>query len=160
MPKGLMDQLEAIAKEKEIPMNTLITQILTKYVTFDSFIQETHPVVFARATVLSLIKNRVKEELEQAGRESGSIVLKSIFAHHNIKPTLNSIMTYYIEPMKKYSGWFSAKYYAEDKKIAYRHDMGIGWSYFLKGHEGANFSSMLTFEPKIDVTESSVILRL
>ena len=62
--------------------------------------------------------------------------------------------------MDKYSGWFKARYYEEEKRIALHHDMGIKWSHWLKGHEGASLRSTLKIDPKIEMSESSVILYL
>jgi len=160
VPQESLKRLDAEAKNRDVSVNALLNQILTKYLTFDLFGEKANPIIIAEATLLALMDHLTPEQLEQAGNKAGSKVLSSLLVHYNIKPTLDSVLEYYIRPMSKYSGWFSSKYYEEEKKITLHHTFGLKWSYFLKGHVGASIRSVLKVEPKIDISESSAIIYL
>ena len=73
-------------------------------------------ILSSRLTALNLhSSNEVYDA--RAGSTEGSKVLHSLFTHYNITPTLDSIVRNYLRPMNKYSGWFKARYYEEEKRI-------------------------------------------
>ncbi len=160
MPLWLLKLLDEVAKDRDISPNTLHNQILTRFLTFEVFIEKINPMIVAEATMLAVIDGYAPEEIQRRVSEPGSTVLNSLFTLHNIKPSLDSFMEYFIRPMGKYSGWFSVKYYAEEKKIILIHSKGTKWSHFLAGHVGASIRSVLKIEPRIEITKSSVILHL
>ena len=160
VPQESLKRLDAEAKNRDVSVNALLNQMLTKYLTFDLFGEKANPVVIAEATLLAMMDRLTPEQMEQAGTIAGSKVLSSLFAHYNIKPTLDSVLEYHIRPMSKYSRWYSAKYHEEEQKIALHHTFGLKWSYFLKGHVGASIRSVLKIEPKIEISESSVVIYL
>ncbi|MCS4538818.1 MAG: BrnA antitoxin family protein [Thaumarchaeota archaeon] len=159
IPQDVLEKIEKEASDKDIPISTLLSQVLTKYLEFDLFTEKANPVIIAEDTLLAMLDRMTPEQLEGAGNTAGSKVLGSLFALFNIKPTVDSVINYHFRPMGKYSGWFTSKYYEDEKKIVLHHSLGIKWSYFLKGH-GASIRSVLKIEPKIDISESSAIIYL
>lgn len=158
LPRWLLDRLNEEAKSRRMSFNALATKGLTKYVMFDLFIEKAHPVTLAQKSLTPIIRRLEPHEQEEAGKEPGAEVISSLFTLYNITPSLDSILKFHFEPMSEYSGWYSMKYYGAEQKIVLHHDMGIGWSYFLKGHTEASIYSTLKFVPRINMTKSSVII--
>lgn len=160
LPEQLVEELYRLSEEKEIPLTSLVTGILRKYVESDIFVEVVQPVRLSIASLNSLMNFMTPEQMERAGSEAGSKVLPSLLSHHNISPSLDSLLKYHVMPLGKYSGWFKAKYHENDKKITLNHTMGIKWSCWLKGHMGATIRAVLKIEPRIEVSENYVVFHL
>src|SRR3990172_1871069 len=95
MPTSHLKRFEEEAKNRDLSFNAYVNQVHAKYLDFDLFVEGARPVVLSRASLLSILNYPTKEQIEQAGIAAGSEVLSSLFTHYNIKPSLDSIITYY-----------------------------------------------------------------
>jgi hypothetical protein len=82
VPQEFLKRLDAEAKNRDISMNALLNQILSKYLSFDIFAENVHPVVFAKESLLSITHYLTAEELEQAVQQD-----QRCFIHYLITTT-------------------------------------------------------------------------
>jgi hypothetical protein len=161
IPLELKIELEDEAKRHNMNLNALVTQIMTKHMTYDRKIERPGSVVL-RKELFSRILDKVSvEEMERIGSAFGPKIVKRAFGFLDIGLDLDNLVNHYFQPMGSYSGWYRFNMIeGNPTKLLLEHEYGLNWSVFLKYYNTGLIKSITGVEPEVEADDSLITIRL
>ncbi len=160
MPSEVLKGIDIEARNRRVSTNSLMTGIATGFYEFGRFAEKIRCVTVSHEIFSAIANLGTADRLEQIGDRGGSKEPKQIFTLYNLKPTLNSYLHLFIDPLKRHAGLFDAVWHEEERKLAVSHDLGSNGSALIKGYIGASMRSLLKIKPEIEMTGNTVVLYL
>lgn len=156
-----MDQLLQIdAKTKRVSINSLIYNLLLKYVEWDRYSERFGRVLLRPQTLKSFIDLSDNSEIEKIGKDIGKRIPKEFLLFWFKEINLESFLEY-ISLLCRYGGFAHHEIESEDGSftITLIHDLGDKWSLFLKNMIEEGMITTLRLRPQIFVSEMSVVVK-
>lgn len=159
IPYEIDQILQNDAKTKRVSINSLISNLLSKYVELDRY-SERFGRVMLRPQTLKLIINAIDEiKIGEIGSEIGNKIPKEFLLFWFKEVNLHSFLEY-LSLLCRYGGF--AHYEFEDKEreftITLIHDLGEKWSIFLKNIIEKGIISTLSIQPKFHTSDLSIVV--
>jgi hypothetical protein len=161
IPRKYDNVLEKDAANKRVSVNSLISSMIIKYSEWDRYV-ETLRFVSIPPDGLSLIIGSLDDErVKEIGHQIGSRHLQEFMMLWFKKISIDSFLDG-LSIFLRYSGM--AKYDmdtidGQEYVITLHHDLGKKWSIFIQHIFEEGMKRTLDIIPKIDITESSIMLR-
>jgi hypothetical protein len=153
--------LEKEAANKRVSVNSLISYMITKYAEWDRYVESLHFVAIPPDGLRLIIGSLDDEKVKEIGQQIGSRHLQEFMMLWFKKISIDSFFNG-LTLFCRYSGM--AKYDMDiidgrEYVVVMNHDLGGKWSIFMKYLLEDGMKKTLNIIPKIDITESSVVLR-
>jgi len=151
-------QLRKDAEADGITVNSMINKILTKSIEWDTHVEKFNFVSISKETFQALIELCSDNEIEKVATAVGSQTIEAItlflYQKLNLETVLKTISTY-----SKYSGLFTSQIEVDEGNysITLHHDLGNGWSIFLKCVFSQFISRALGIEPEIQTSDEVAV---
>jgi len=159
IPKQLNELLQKDANAENRTVSALVVSILTKYAEWDRFTQKFGFVTVPRSTYKRMIETMDEEAYLAATDEAPLTFLEMIrFWYKRVDP---SIVCAFCERLSKYVGTTRCEIDERDGDytITLQHDFGMKYSNQLKRVYETVTRETLRIEPKIEVTNNSILIR-
>ncbi len=158
IPYEIDQILQKDAKTKRVSINSLIYNLLLKYVEWDRYSERFGRVLLRPQTLKLIIDSLDVIEIKDIGNEIGKKIPKEFLLFWFKEVNLHSFLEY-LSLLCRYGGF--AHYELESKEreftVTLIHDLGEKWSIFLKNIIEEGMISTLSIYPKIHVSEISVV---
>lgn len=158
IPYEIDQILQKDAKTKRVSINSLIYNLLLKYVEWDRYSERFGRVLLRPQTLKLIIDSLDEIEIKDIGNEIGKKIPKEFLLFWFKEVNLHSFLEY-LSLLCRYGGF--AHYELESKEreftVTLIHDLGEKWSVFLKNIIEEGMISTLSIYPKIHVSEISVV---
>lgn len=132
LPNNVLDKLKKEAERKDIPLNSVITKILSKNTIYDMEFNSIPTITMSNVLFSKIMDNVDDATLEKIASE-GPDVIKKLFTIMGIEYNLENIIEKYFVIFSKYCGWF--KFTHETSNLDYRFvfetPLGEKWTKFL-----------------------------
>jgi Holliday junction resolvasome RuvABC DNA-binding subunit len=150
------------AREKGLSFNLLVNQLLTKYCEYERVAEKLGFVELQSITLKNMLNLISNEESEMLGSTSG-------FSGQNARQLISMItgksdLEAFLETlrlMERNTRAFTAdiSHKNEEYQIIMSHNLGMKWSYFLKGMISSTLEDAYHEEPSFEVTEIFITVR-
>ena len=133
LPNNILQILKKESEKHDLPLNALVSRILSKNVIFDMQLNVL-PTITMSQTLFSKIFDKLEEKNQ---REIVLYVPKSVkqlFVLLNLNYDLQNIIENHFIIMDKYCGWYNFHYDLEgdNYRLVFESDLGDDWIQFLK----------------------------
>jgi len=131
--ENIVTKLRDEADNREISLNTLVNQILKRFVEWGLFEPKLGLIPMAKPIVVELFENMSEDEIADMARRVGTNAVRDIALFMKHKMDLESFLNWF-ETRMKTSFVEVSHHKAEDGKHSYilKHDLGRNWSIFHK----------------------------
>lgn len=156
-----MDQLlQKDAKTKRVSVNSLIYNLLLKYVEWDRYSERFGRVLLRPQTLKLVIDFLEDSEIERIGEDIGKKIPKEFLLFWFKEINTHSFLEY-ISLLCRYGGFAHHEIESNDRSftITLVHDLGDKWSLFLKNIIEEGMITTLKIRPQIYVSEMSVVVK-
>ena len=156
--EGYDEIIKYEAERRGVSVNTIIDQLLRKYVQSYRYFENLSAVTLSAPSLLSLLEIIEEEEIIEIGKELGKERPYELILKRGIKPSYESAKWYILEVLGAQSGWMSASINVRggNEYIHLSHPFGYKWSLFLRGYFGTFFKEVVGVNPETDVLSSSI----
>jgi len=133
LPNNILESLKIESEKRDLPLNVIITGILSKNVIFDMKFNVL-PTITMSQTLFSKIMIKLDEKNQ---REIVLYVPKSVkhlFTLLNLNYDLASIIENHFVIMDKYAGWYTFHHDVKGNnyRLVFESDLGPDWIQFLR----------------------------
>ena len=152
LPKGLFEELRKEADERDLPINSLVSKVLSKHTSFNK-VFEMMPTIVASQVLFSTIISTLDEP---AMREASGIaprIAKKMAALGGWEYNVENVIEKYFSQVGKHCGWYQFRHKSErmNYTLVFETNMGRRWAMFVAMHVRAILESL-----KAHITEESV----
>lgn len=132
LPNNILEKLKKEAERKDIPLNSVITKILSKNIMYDMEFNSI-PTITMSNVLFSKIMDSVDDTTLEKIAEEGPDVIKKLFTIIGAEYNLDSIIEKYFVTFSKYCGWFKFTYEPNDSyyRFVFETQLGKKWTKFL-----------------------------
>lgn len=161
IPRQLDKLLEKDAANKRVSVNSLISSMLTKYAEWDRYVESLRFVAIPPDGLRLIIGSLDDEKVKEIGIQIGSRHLQEYMMLWFKKISIDSFIDG-LTLFCRYSGM--AKYDMDtiggrEYIVTMYHDLGRKWSIYMQHILEEGLKKTLDIIPKVDITESSIVLR-
>jgi hypothetical protein len=156
--EGYDDVLKYEAERQGVSVNTVLDQLLRKYVQSYRFFDNLSAITLSAPSLQALLKVIKEEEIIKIGKELGKERPYELILKRGIRPNYESAKWYILDVLGEHSGWLRASINIREGNefIHLSHPFGLKWSLFLQGYFGVFFQEIVGLVPEIDVLSSSI----
>jgi hypothetical protein len=157
--EGVMALLRSESEKREVSLNTLVNQVLKRFVEWDMFEPKVGMIPIAKPIVQTLFEKMTEEEIKEMARKVGKGAIHDIALFMKSRMDLDSFLSWFEMRMKNSSIEFNHSVKGGRHTFMTKHDLGYNWSLYhktllelifnevlQKRIETAITSSMLAFE--------------
>ena len=160
LTRNLDELIQKDAKEKNLSVNALVNNIMTKYSEWDRYISKFGFISIASETFQAILEEVDDEKIEKIAKELGQQMPQAVtlfwFKELSLETFLKTITLY-----SKYSGLHKIEIERdEDCVITFHHELGEKWSVFLRYFISQFVESAVGVIPKVKTTDSLIIVRV
>jgi hypothetical protein len=109
IPNNILDILKKDAKARDIPLNALVSKILSRDIAFQQKVNVIPSVTFPRVLLTRIIGEVNDDAIEQIAEE-GTKLAKKLFAISGFEYNIDNVIEEYFYILGKYCGWYNFKY--------------------------------------------------
>ena len=159
IPYEIDQLLQKDAKTKRVSVNSLIYNLLLKYVEWDRYSERFGRVLLRPQTLKLVIDLLDDSEIEKIGKDVGKKIPKEFLLFWFKEINLQSFLEY-ISLLCRYGGFAHHEIESNEGSfmITLVHDLGDRWSLFLKNIIEEGMITTLAIRPRISVSEMSVVV--
>ncbi|MDE1763111.1 MAG: hypothetical protein KGH88_02570 [Thaumarchaeota archaeon] len=152
LPYSLIDELRKDAEEKDLPLNSFIVKILSKYLSFDKRFEMMPTILTSQVLFAALIENMDEMAMNQAAKTAPRMV-KKLSALGGWEYDVDNIVENYFSVIGKYCGWYQFRYKTERSSyiLVFETNMGRKWARFVLKYVKAILESL-----KVHITDESL----
>src|SRR5690242_10516751 len=132
LPSNVLEKLKEESERKDLPLNSVITKILSKNITYDMEFNSIPTITMSHVLFSKIMDNVDDATLEKIAVE-GPNVIKKLFTIMGIQYNLDNIIEKYFVIFSKYCGWFKFTYVTSDLdyRLVFETQLGEKWTKFL-----------------------------
>jgi hypothetical protein len=156
--EGIMVKLRSESEKREVSLNTLVNQILKRFVEWDVYEPKVGMIPIARPIVHTLFENMEREEILEMAQKVGKGVVHDIALFMKAKMDLSSFLSWLETRMKSSSIEFSHSESEGRHVFVMKHDLGYNWSLYHKTILEQIFNDVLN--RRVDIVTSNTMLTL
>ena len=158
LPINILEVLKKESEKRDLPLNAVISRILSKNVIFDMQLN-----VLPTITVSQALFSKIFDKLDEKNQRE--IVLyvpksvKQLFAILNLNYDLKNIIENHFIIMDKYCGWYNFHYdlKKDNYRLVFESDLGPDWLQFLKLYVTSILNSLRINDIDVKI-EGSVLI--
>ena len=130
--EGVMALLRSESEKREVSLNTLVNQVLRRFVEWDMFEPKVGMVPIAKPIVRTLFEKMSEQEIAEMAQQVGKGAVHDIALFMKRKMDLDSFLSWFEMRMKNSSIEFSHSVKGGRHTFMTKHDLGDNWSLYHK----------------------------
>jgi hypothetical protein len=158
----LDDILYEEAERQGVSVNSLVNQILQRYVLFDRWGDKEGSISITQQMFLRIQKEVTEEILARAGAESGPLDMINVMSMMGLPLNYDSFVSLLLDHYGRYSRWFSCFHHPQRGLDIFhlQHNFGRGWSIYLKNYFRSALSALNITKVQVKVYDFAVNLKV
>jgi hypothetical protein len=135
LPNSVLNALKKEAEKRDLPLNALVTKMLTKIVSFDMQLDATPTIIMSHALLTKLIDKIDETAMEEVAKE-GPNIIKNLFTILGSRYEIDNIINNYLITLGKYCGWykFSPEITRNHYRLVFEIQLGSKWVKFVTAY--------------------------
>lgn len=157
--ESTMDLLRIESENREVSLNTLVNQILRRYVEWDMYEAKVGMLPIAKPVVSALFGEISKDQVVELAKKVGKNAVHDIALFMKSRMDLPSFLSWFEMRMKSSSIEFSRNRLANGTNTyVMRHDLGYNWSLYHKTLLELIFNEVLQKRIDVKITSTTIML--
>ena len=157
--ESTMDLLRIESENREVSLNTLVNQILRRYVEWDMYEAKVGMLPIAKPVVSALFGEISKDQVAELAKKVGKNAVHDIALFMKSRMDLPSFLSWFEMRMKSSSIEFSRNRLANGTNTyVMRHDLGYNWSLYHKTLLELIFNEVLQKRIDVKITPTTIML--
>lgn len=150
------------AKKRGISINSLLNQIIERYVISYRFIDVFPCLVIPSEMIRGLLNGLSEDQLKKEGDTAGSFIPKHSLFLKGLTPNLEDIILCMENMLSQHSHWYQFQCQNMNGRLTMllRHRLGEKWSIYLEAYYTALFRTLLNISIKSEIGENSLAITL
>ncbi len=135
LPNNILNALKKEAEKKDLPLNALVTRMLTKIVSFDMQLDAMPTIIMSHALFTKMIDKIDEASMEEITKE-GPNIIKNLFTILGLRYELDNVINNYLITLGKYCGWykFSPEITRNNYRLVFEIQLGSKWIKFAAAY--------------------------
>lgn len=156
------DVLREEAKKFGISINSLLNQIIERYVLSYRFIDVFPCLVIPSEMIRGLLNGLSEDQLKEEGYAAGSFIPKHSLFLKGMTPNLEDVILCMENMLSQHSHWYQFQCQTINGRMTMllRHRLGEKWSIYLNSYYTALFKKLLDITIKSEIGENSLAIIL
>jgi hypothetical protein len=156
--EGYDEVLKYEAERRGVSVNTILEQLLRKYVQSYRYFQNLSAVTLSAPSLQAFLEIIEEKEILAIGYELGKERPYELILKRGIRPDYESAKWYIVDVLGDHSGWFSTSINVRggNELIHLSHPFGYKWGLFLQGYFEIFFNEIVGVNPIVEVLSSSI----
>ncbi len=152
-------KLQTEAKDNDISLNTLVNQIMKRFVEWDAFESKVGMVLVAKPVVAELFAKMTKDQVIDLATRIGKSAIRDISLFMKGELSVTSFLSWLEARMRTCS---QVNYQQENgvKKYIFRHELGENWSLYHKTIADLIFAESLSRAIDIEMSNTMLIFTI
>ena len=132
LPNSVLNILKKEAEKKDLPLNALLTKMLTKIVSFDMQLDVMPTIIMSHALFTKMIDEIDEPSMEEISRE-GPNIIKNLFTILGLRYELDNVINNYLVTLGKYCGWYklNPEITHNNYRLVFEIQLGSKWTKFV-----------------------------
>ena len=158
----LDDILRDEAENNDLSVNSIIEELIKRYVYNDRFFASDQVISLASPTLALFLNGLNREYILESGRQEGEIRARTNLLIRGLPLSYESLKWFIMDVLDKYRGWFNCSYHEMDDFYMFhlRHNHGEKWSCFIAGYLEATVKDILDIGVDAEILDGTVTLRI
>jgi len=158
LPENVLEVLKNESDKKLLPLNAIISRILSNYINFDIKKDILPTITMSQALLYKMIKKLAGSEMKKLALQ-GPKTVRNLFAMLNLKYTVQNVIENYFILVGRYAGWYTFDYFLNGNqyRLVFKSELGEEWINFLSFYLRAILES-LKVKIKNETIDDSVII--
>lgn len=152
-------KLQTEAKEKDISLNTLVNQIMKRYLEWDRFEAKVGMVLVAKPVIAELFAKLTKDQVIDLASQIGKSAVRDIALFMKGRLSINSFLSW-LEARMRNCSQFNYQQENGIKKYIFKHDLGENWSLYHKTIADLIFGESLNTEIHTEMSNTMLIFTI
>jgi hypothetical protein len=157
--ESVMQQLKAESEKKEISLNTLVNQILKRFVDWDMYEPRVGMIPIAKPIVSALFEIAPHEKIAELAQKVGKNAVHDITLFMKSKVDLDSFLSWFEMRMKSSSIELSHTVESDLHTYILKHDLGYNWSLYHKTLLELIFNDVLSKRVDVAITNTTLTFK-
>lgn len=152
------DELKKEAKNRGISLNSLVKQIIEKYVTTYKLIETFPCLIIPHEMIKGWLDGLTEDFIIGKGTKAGSYVPKHGLFLNKMSPNLDNILWVMEKRAGQHSNWYQFQYQKNNGQLnlLLRHNLGRKWSAYLNAYYSTLFKELLNMNIESEIGEKSL----
>ena len=152
LPSKLFEELRKEADEKDLPLNSFVSKILSKHISFDKRFEMMPTILTSQILFSAIIETMDEASMNEASKLAPRMV-KKLAALGGWEYDVDNTIENYFSVVGKYCGWYQFRYKAEraNYTLIFETSMGRKWAKFVAKYVKAILESL-----KVHITDESL----
>jgi hypothetical protein len=155
--ESIMNKLRNESEQREVSLNTLVNQILKRYVEWDLYEPKVGMIPLAKPIVVEMFQKMNEDEIVDIARRIGKNAVKDIALFMKGKIDVNSFLSWFESRMKTSSVELNHMIENDSHTYIMKHDLGENWSFYHKNLLELIFNEILGKSIDINISNTTVM---
>jgi hypothetical protein len=150
--------LEREAERNGVSVNTLISNLISRYVDSIRFYDSSNMIAIGSDTIMAFMENLSDEEIFETAYQRGKMRIRDSLLQRGMNINYNSVLWFISQVLGIYNGWYRCDHNLTDtsERLHFSHKNGYKWSVFLDGYLSAIFQEVLKRKINSVISEQAV----
>jgi len=159
LDEGIDRVLEAEANRQYLSVNALVNKVLIRYKDFGRFAERHEALHFFYNDWKAFLERLTPTDLQELGKRLGDSSPQAVLSLVGMDVDAERLPYFIEEVMSRYQRWFKAEKLELEDRVRYslRHDLGTGWSIFLKSFLDNMLKHLFKVRAEVDLVEDVVV---
>ncbi|HJT09833.1 MAG TPA: hypothetical protein VJ771_03540 [Candidatus Nitrosotalea sp.] len=152
LPNSILDELRKEAEDKDLALNSFISKILVKHISFNKRFEMMPTVLVSQVLLAAMVENMDESAMSEAAKLAPKVV-KKLAALGGWEYNIDKIIENYFTIISKYCGWYQFRYKEEraNYTLIFETNMGRKWARFILKYVRSILESL-----KVHITDESL----
>lgn len=152
------DELKKEAKNRGLSLNSLVNQIIEKYVTTYKLIEMFPCLIIPHEMIKGWLNGLPEDFIIKEGAMTGSYIPKHGLFLNKMSPNLDGILWVMEKRVSQHSNWYQFQFQKNNGKLSLllRHNLGRKWSIYLNAYYSTLFKELLNINVESEIGEKSL----
>src|SRR4029077_3308583 len=135
LPNNVLNILKKEADKKDLPLNALVTKMLTKIVSFDMQLDAMPTIIMSHALFAKMIDKIDEPSMEEITKE-GPNIIKNLFTILGFRYELDNVINNHLVILGKYCRWYklSPEITRSNYRLVFEIQLGSKWAKFVASY--------------------------
>ena len=159
LPDSIIHVLKKESDEKVLPLNAVVSRIITNYVNIESKKASSPTITLSKFLFSKIIENLNKSDMDKVAKQ-GPTILRKLLTMLDIQYTLPNIIENHFSFVGKYYGWYKFRYTSKENhyRLIFEPELGEKGILFLSLYIKSILQSLNINVDKESIDESSIII--
>jgi hypothetical protein len=157
--ENIMNALKQETEKRQVSLNTLVNQILKRFIDWDMYEPKVGMIPIAKPVVTALFDNMREQDIVEMASKVGKNAIHDIALFMNNKMDLASFLSWFETRMAHSAIELNHKVQNYSHTYVMKHDLGYNWSLYHKTLLVLMFNEIFRKRADVAITSTTLLLK-